>query len=397
MHTSHQDVLPVTNHYLFQIQVFGFIAVVSSFFLLFAWNQYRGTTLIKHNQTFINDSKEFPNHEVHHINNKTVSKKKQELVQLNNKTKYIIYYCVNNLECGGWGDRQHGIVSVYLIAQAMGRRFGIINSKPCNFANYLQPNKINWTIGPKELQGLKSHHLRLIGNKRYASSLQSADLERSHPQNVLYVTTNVIYFHALIENPRYKKQLLWASQMPYGNVFGKIMNLLFRFSNHVQERFDKFFEVIIPEPNIHLVCAQIRIGRNPAMTYDERKLSISDVQIVWNFLSKYNNTSKYKIFVTTDSKQIQEIALKEFASQIMYSPGEIIHVDQPRKAVKNKCDSVRKILMDQYILTECDTLIISRSNFGENAMMMSQKENIVFYFKKGNITRINKEKFFHDR
>ncbi|XP_036368419.1 uncharacterized protein LOC118767646 [Octopus sinensis] len=155
------------------------------------------------------------------------------------------------------------------MAQAMGRRFGIIISKPCNFAKYLQPNKINWTIDPKELHGLKSRHLRLTRDKGYISALRSVDLERRHPQNVLYVTTNQIYFHTLIENPRYKKQLLWSSQMPYGNVFAKIMNLMFRFNDHFQEAIDKFFEVNIPNPNMHLVCAQIRIGRNPTMPHDD--------------------------------------------------------------------------------------------------------------------------------
>ncbi|XP_036368406.1 uncharacterized protein LOC118767632 [Octopus sinensis] len=194
------------------------------------------------------------------------------------------------------------------MAQAMGRRFGIIISKPCHFAKYLQPNKINWTIDPKELHGLKSHHLRLTGDKGYISALRSVDLERRHPQNVLYVTTNYIYFHSLIENPRYKKQLLWSSQMPYGNVFAKIMNLMFRFNDHFQEAIDKFFEVNIPNPNMHLVCAQIRIGRNPTMPHDDRRMSMSSVQSLWNFLSKYKNTSKYKMFVTTDSEEVQKIA-----------------------------------------------------------------------------------------
>uniref|UniRef100_A0A0L8HSX1 GT23 domain-containing protein n=2 Tax=Octopus bimaculoides TaxID=37653 RepID=A0A0L8HSX1_OCTBM len=277
------------------------------------------------------------------------------------------------------------------MSQAMGRRFGIINSKPCKFTNYLQPNKINWTIDPKELQGLKSHHLRLIDNKRYLSSLQSADLERSHPEDVLYVSTNVIYFHALIENPHYKKQLLWASQMSYGNLFAKMMNLLFRFNNHIQEKFDKFFKVNIPEPNMHLVCAQIRIGQNPSVPGDSPRNSMSNIQIVWNLLNKYN-TSKYKIFVTTDSEEVQAIASNKFASQIANNSGEIFHVDRIRNGVNKICDNLSKVFMDQYILTKCDTLIVSRSGYGENAVIMRQKENNLFYFRNGNITRISKEK-----
>ncbi|XP_036368415.1 uncharacterized protein LOC118767645 [Octopus sinensis] len=380
------------------IQVLGFIAVVSSFFLLFAWNQYSAnkeytvTTLNKHYQKFINNSKEFPNNQVHHINKKTVSKEKQELVQLNNKTKYTIFYCVSHTVCGGWADRQHGIISVYLMAQAMGHRFGIIISKLCNFTNYFQPNKINWTIDPKELHGLRSRHLYLIDNNTYISSLQSADLEMLYPEDVLYVTTNLIYFHALKRNPRYKEQLHWASKMSYGNLFAKMMNLLFRFSDDLQEKFDKFFEVNIPKPDIHLVCAQIRMGQNPSVPGDPPRNSMSSIQIIWNLLNKYN-TSKYKIFVTTDSEEVQAIAFKKFSPQIVYTSGGIMHMDRPRKEMKNQCDGVRKAFLDQYILSECDTLIISRSGFGENAMMMSQKDNKVFYFKKGNITQISKEKF----
>ncbi|XP_029641189.1 uncharacterized protein LOC115229913 isoform X1 [Octopus sinensis] len=376
----------------FKKPVCQFIVVVSIFFLLVAWHQYTAnkqytvTTSSKHNQKLIDETRQ--------KQKKNLSLMEQKLLQLNNKTKYVIFRCVGRSLCGGWGDRQHGIISVYLMALTMGRRFGIIISRPCDISKYLQPNKVNWKIDSKELHGLKSRYLNLVDGNKYISSLQSADLETLYPEDVLYVSTNRIFFYVLKKNARYKEQLLWASQKSYGNIFAKVMNLLFRFSDLLQAKFDKFFEVNIPKTNMHLVCAQIRIGKNPSVPGDNRRNSMSDVQNVWNFLSKYNNTSKYKIFVTTDSKEVQDIASKKFSSQFMYTSGEIIHVDRLRKGVKDTCDALRKILMDQYILTKCDTLLVSRSGFGENALLMREKENNIFHFKNGKVTRINIEKFF---
>ncbi|CAI9729507.1 Hypothetical predicted protein [Octopus vulgaris] len=367
---------------------FRVIAVVSFLFLLCTWHQFivdkqcTVTTSNQLKQNSMDHFEELPSDEV----NENLSINKQELVHLNNyRTKYIIYYCVGEKTCGGWGDRQLGIVSVYLMALAMGRRFGIMISKPCEISAFLRPNKVNWEVDANELHSLESRYLYLIGNKEYIPLLQWADLETLYPEDVVYVTTNYDYSNALKVNVRYKEQLLWALQMSSESVFAKVMNLLFRFNNVLQIHLQNFFTVNIPRPYIQLVCAQIRIGRNPSMPGDEPRNTMSDLQIVWNFLSRYNNTSKYKIFVTTDSEEVRAIASEKFASQFVYNSGEIIHVDKPYYGKKNVCDNVMKVIMDQYILTKCDTLLVSRSYFGENAAIMRKNKKNTFIFKTGEI------------
>ncbi|GAB1603084.1 uncharacterized protein LOC115215651 isoform X1 [Argonauta hians] len=368
---------------------FRLIAVVSFLFLLCTWHQFivdKQCAVSTSASTSVDRFEKLPTDDLPEIFNENISMKKQELIHLSDyKTKYIIYYCVGERTCGGWGDRQLGIVSVYLMALAMGRRFGIMISKPCEISAFLRPNKVNWEIDLNELSSLESRYLYLIGNKEYIPLLQWADLETLYPEDALFVTANYDFSNALKMNTRYKEQLFWALRMSTENIFAKVMNLLFRHNKVLRTNLQRFFAVNIPKPYIQLVCAQIRIGRNPSIPGDEPRNAMSDLHVVWNFLSKYNNTNRYKIFITTDSDEVRTLAAEKFASQFVYNSGEIIHVDKPYHGKNNVCDNVMKVIMDQYILTKCDTLLVSRSYFGENAAIMRKNKKNTFIFKTGEI------------
>lgn len=372
------------------------IAVVGFLFLLCTWHQ-----LIVDNQCTGNPTKYGATHDggrhfqdasddnlLTDLDDEEQSIRKQELVQFPNyRTKYIIYYCVGPRTCGGWGDRQLGIVSVYLMALAMGRRFGIMISKPCEISAFLRPNKVNWEIDSSQLLSLEDRYLYLIGNKEYIPLLQWADLNALYTEDVLYVTTNYDYTHALKKNVRYREQLHWTLHLSREALFAKVMKLLFRFNTVLQSQLNSFFAVNTPKPDMQLVCAQIRIGRNPSMPSDEPRNTMADLQVVWDFLHKYNNSHKFRIFVTTDSEEVRTIAAEKFSPQFVYNPGEIIHVDKPYYGENNVCDSVMKVIMDQFILTKCDTLLVSRSFFGENAAIMRKNKKNAYIFNNGEIFR----------
>ena len=53
--------------------------------------------------------------------------------------------------CGGWGDRQRGLVGMFVLALVTGRRFGINMTVPCNVTNFFMPNEYNWIIQEHEI------------------------------------------------------------------------------------------------------------------------------------------------------------------------------------------------------------------------------------------------------
>ena len=60
------------------------------------------------------------------------------------RKRYIIYLCTGNLTCCGWGDRQHGILSAYLISLVTNRTFGVDMTKPCPIGILFHPRIVDW-------------------------------------------------------------------------------------------------------------------------------------------------------------------------------------------------------------------------------------------------------------
>lgn len=85
------------------------------------------------------------------------------------RKKYLIYHCIRG-GCGGFGDRQKGIVSVFLLANITKRKFGLIFSKPCDIRQYLYPNEIQWDIPSNEYANLTKKNFNIYETKRFEDS-----------------------------------------------------------------------------------------------------------------------------------------------------------------------------------------------------------------------------------
>ena len=90
------------------------------------------------------------------------------------RKRYIIYLCHNNITCCGWGDRQHGVLSAYLISVVTNRTFGVDMSSPCPMATLFHPRIIDWKVNTSSLVGLTSRHIYTVNDKLFRQvSIQS--------------------------------------------------------------------------------------------------------------------------------------------------------------------------------------------------------------------------------
>lgn len=88
--------------------------------------------------------------------------------------RYIIYLCNSNITCCGWGDRQHGVLSAYLISVVTNRTFGVDMSSPCPMGTLFHPRIIDWKVNTSSLVGLTSRHIYTINDKLFRQvSIQS--------------------------------------------------------------------------------------------------------------------------------------------------------------------------------------------------------------------------------
>lgn len=300
------------------------------------------------------------------------------------KQKYLIYSCRVGT-CGGFGDRQGGIVSTYLLANLTKRRFGLILTKPCDIRQYLYPNEIQWDIPRKQLSKLKAQTVKMT-NRKSVRSMASIDFNKRYKADVVYLQTNYVLRDLLKDNSNYKSEMEVLANTSYNQYFAEIYGKIFKPGDIIARKLKDFLEKAKFGNETKLICAQIRIGRNPTMPQDNVRNHKSTVNVIWDFLRRYNDTRHYKIFVTTDSEEIRNKAKRLFPEQILDSKGKIIHVDFHKKSSSTICQGVEKVLLDQYILSNCDVLIHSRSNFGENAARLKKTHSEIYNFQNGRIS-----------
>ena len=88
------------------------------------------------------------------------------------KNRYLIYICDGTMSCGGWGDRQRGMVGAFFLAIVTRRRFGIKMTSPCDLENFYQPNLVNWTISDSIVDSDYAKYINSIDNSDFKFSLQ---------------------------------------------------------------------------------------------------------------------------------------------------------------------------------------------------------------------------------
>ena len=72
------------------------------------------------------------------------------------------------------------------------------------------------------------------------------------------------------------------------------------------------------------------------------------------------------LFVTSDYEQVKEEAKRVFgAHKVLVNPGSNLHINfQLDASSQTACAQMEKILLDFWLLKECDMAVVSHSGFG---------------------------------
>ena len=308
--------------------------------------------------------------------------------------KYVVYVCDGTSLCGGWADRQKGILSAFVLAQAMGRLFRIKLTKPCALEDHLEPKSIDWRIKPGELNGLSKTNIRILdfAAHKLRKLMTKMDLEAKYPQDIIYFTSNMEYTQYILQNDKYKERTQWMKKYNVRELYVTLLNEMFQFTPDLENKYVNFTSAIPRDKGSKLLCAQVRMGKNPTNPNDSQAIStVKSVEAVWTFIKGMGDMKKDKVFVTSDSEEIRQMAKKLFPSNIMDTTGRVLHVERYFKP-EGVCGGVAKVLLDQRILSTCDSLIISRSGFGMIASWMRGKVDHLYCFYKDQVKSCHPDK-----
>ncbi|XP_041349733.1 uncharacterized protein LOC121369005 [Gigantopelta aegis] len=299
--------------------------------------------------------------------------------------KYIIYRCDGNGLCGGLADREEGIVAGFLISQMVGRKFGIRFTVPCDISTFLQPNLVNWTVDTGNFRSFTMRRVEVIDHDAWKLREQmiKMDLNVSYPEDVVYFKVNQEFIQYLLKNKHFKT-LKWAVNLTVPEIYNVIYRRLFQLRPHLDQQFHKF-QIRARARNRKLVCTQIRVWKNPTIPNDYDPGQRLDLNIIWDFLKQYNDSSKYSIFVSTDSEDVRKTGVRLFPDAIVDIGGNIVHIE--RSSGQQVCGGFAKVILDQLVLSTCDVLILTSSGIGRIASFVRGTSDELYCTSKGKVER----------
>ena len=297
------------------------------------------------------------------------------------KRNYIVHLCRKGDNCRGWGDRQKGIISSYLLALLTNRFFVIVHDDPCPLTNFLIPNSHNWTsctdyvLNVPLVQTQTLHYY----NEEYAfrDAIASTDFDVTLNKQVVFIKTNQIWTTYILANKKAERNIPSTVGKGIMEINRNILKRLFRPTITLQQEIMKYMKNVNQQQK--LVCSHIRTGKNPSMPQDKaKKDSQRTVQTIFHFLKKYDIPSQYMIYVATDSDAVKK-NLKDTFNSCFTVNQPIVHVALYR-AHENACKGFKTALLEQHLLSKCHVLVYTRSSFGRLASYMNEVMQGLYYY-----------------
>ncbi|ESO94028.1 hypothetical protein LOTGIDRAFT_153509 [Lottia gigantea] len=311
--------------------------------------------------------------------------------------KYLVYLCDEKRDCGGWGDRQRGIVSLFLLSLVWKRTLKILISTPCDIKPYYKPTKeYNWIFTEEELKGLKGKRNKTLDFMGIDVPLIDINLNSSEIAEVLYIKTNCFHFVEIAQ--KYVKFLpVYLKNKGRAGIFRESWNRIMIPTDKVLSQVVKIESSGVINSDAkktgkELVCAHLRTGLTENLNYDYGGFPPVAVTKLWNFIDGHFH-NKSRIFVATDHLGIRKSAISKYGIRYIGSYASNVHPDTMRSNLTLACRSQESAYVDQLMLVKCDVLIYyRRSGFSIHASYLKTEwRNIYSILRNGKSTFSLKE------
>ena len=292
------------------------------------------------------------------------------------KGKYLIYDCTNNdpkYECGGYGNRIHGITVLLILSMLTKRVFLLQMTKPIDINAYLLANAIQWNYSlPEEF---KTRDVDVFNKDNFYANYKplEAALLGNDEYDAIKVRINfgLFYYLARMNDIMIKKTMStfnlktqYDVVMPYGCAF----NYLFKYQSVVIQAIDSLQTELGLETG-RFVALHVRSHINDNSVFNPLhlefpfQLMFKCAMMVAKSLQDKLNMSKVPIYFTTDHPSITEFAKQKCKDVLVFSRAPIFHVDHTtyrgRKANSQYNSGMIGVLSDIEICSRAAVLVRS--------------------------------------
>lgn len=322
------------------------------------------------------------------LDNRQISQEGGDIkLPANNETctnrNFIVFLCLKRPMCGGYADRQKGIISTFLLAMLLNRTFVIIHKDPCKLSEFLTPNLYDWTQCIEYILSVPEENttrIKAVDGYKFRNSIEDRNFTNMFRDQVVFIHTNVIMIKQICSRPSAPYTLPWAVGKSIAEISGIVLRLLFRPNALLENKIRNFMNEI--PSSRQLICSHIRMGKNPTIPLDNKRKWTANLTVIFKFLGRFENSSKSTIYVASDSENVRRFAKGNFSSAITVND-PVIHIDRYMKEQSNfTCTGMQTVVLEQYILSMCDVLLLTRSGFGTMAAYISTRPQTIFILLK---------------
>ncbi|XP_060599326.1 uncharacterized protein LOC132752932 [Ruditapes philippinarum] len=298
--------------------------------------------------------------------------------------KFLVYKCDSSSLCGGFADRQKGIISTFLLALLTNRKFIIDMTSPCNLEEFLEPNVYNWNLCKAYLKTMPNKNiskLNYVENYKFIKGINQFDFDRNWTKGAVVLKFNGYAIDKIRQHKETKSRLEWLLNITNEEAIHLVLNTLFKPG-------ERLFNDAINFYNNHingrkLICSHIRKGKNPTLPTDNRlRFGSPNETVIFEYLKKLDKNSKNAIYIAADSEEVKQSAKGNLTSYININR-TIVHIDRLAQFKKQKseaCDGFYTAVFEQFILSLCDKLILTRSGFGTIAAYIRGVSDELFLY-----------------
>ncbi|XP_053385397.1 uncharacterized protein LOC123538540 [Mercenaria mercenaria] len=300
---------------------------------------------------------------------------------------FLVYKCDSSSYCGGWADRQKGIVSSFLLALLTNRTFIVDMTSPCKLKSFLLPNIYNWSMCTAFLETVSkknfSYFKYVYGNtrKKFVNQIKSFNFDKNWTKRVVILRFNANTINGIRQHKQAKTRLKWLMNVTNAEAMHLVLHTLFKPNQRILKDAVQFYDNRIL--GRHLVCSHIRIGKNPSIPADNTRARKPNETVIFEFLDRYDDDRKHAIYIASDSDDIKRHAEIRFKSFVNINR-TIVHIDRLGKLrpfTKEACEGFYSVLFEQLILTLCDTLVLTPSGFGSTAAYLRGVSDNLYMFQ----------------
>lgn len=301
--------------------------------------------------------------------------------------KFLIYHCGGpGHGCGSYGDRMEAIASVFFMAVLTRRAFLIHWNTSAPIEEFLQPININWNASIAHFHGLRvQRHYWGIGNhdrvtadvKRptlnsstFLNWLREVDF-RTYFSSPIEVITSVWYFAPDLQKNKYLSEVAESLKVKArGNRYSSIgcaFRFLFRKRPELNSRLSHAKYLLDLKPEFIKIGINIRMAdtKTQALFYFfECAKALQDSIVA---ASSKISAKEIKWFLASDNKHVKSYAQRKYHDKVVTLPVKIEHI----AIEKSSHRGMLGILIDNFILSECDFLITALNSFGKTALGLS--------------------------